>query len=379
MKVAVAVHGRYHGFDLAEYLFRRHMLARLDTTYPAAIARRMLPPGLPLRTQPMLELVRRAWPRLGLPGTPDLFIARRFARALAAHLPEADLLVGWSSATLEAIAPAQARGMRVVLERGSTHMAHQCRVLSEAHAQWGMEWRPTDPRMVERELGEYQACDLIVTGCGHAARTFVAEGVPQAKLAVNPYGVDLSRFRPAPETRPETRRLLFVGSVGIRKGVPWLIQAMAHMPAGWELHLVGPMEPGFQDVLRRLDLSRTVLRGPLPGSAVAGEYHAADIFCLPSVEEGFGMVILQAMASGLAVVTSSATGGPDAGMPGRDLMVVPPADTRTLAETLAALAADADTRRTMGANARAAVAAGFGWNDYGRRAEALYRRQLAVD
>lgn len=371
MTVAVAVHGRFHGFELAGELQRHGLLARLITTYPAFVARRFLPAGTPLTTRPMLELLRRLHPRLGLPGRPDLFIARHFAQALARTLPEADILVGWSGATLEAIAPAQARGIKVVLERGSTHIAHQSAVLKDAHRRCGLSWNATDPRLAERELAEYEQADLICTGSTFAKQSFVARGIAADKVAVNPYGVDLSRFRPGP--RPAgPRRLLFVGSVGVRKGVPWLIEAFRSLPEDWELHLVGPVERGFEAMLARLDLTRVVLRGALPGAVLPEEYRAADIFCLPSVEEGFGMVVLQAMASGLPVIASTATGGPDAGTHDRELLLVPPADTPLLAEALGRLAGDAELRATLGTAARDRVAAGFSWLEYGERAIRLY-------
>lgn len=371
MKIAIAVHGRFHGFELAAELYRRGMLARLVTTYPAFAARRFVPDDLPLTTLPWLEVLRRLHPRLRLPGNPDLFIANQFARALASSLPEADILVGWSGATLEAIAPAQAAGIKVVLERGSTHISHQSEVLAEAHGLWGMPWDSTDPRLEQRELAEYEAADLICTGSSHARDTFVARGIAAEKLAINPYGVDLSHFSP-PERPAGNRRVLFVGSVGVRKGVPWLIQAFRSLPRDWELHLIGPMERGFGAVLARLNLERVVLRGPLPGPCLPAEYCAADIFCLPSVEEGFGMVILQAMASGLPVIASTATGGPDAGVE----ILVPPGDGAALGEMLARLAADADLRAHLGAAGRASVSAGFGWSDYGDRAERIYRRLI---
>lgn len=318
MKVAVAVHGRFHAFELARHLSAQGMLARLDTTYPAFAA----PKDLPLRTLPWLELIRRAWPRLRLPGNPDLYIAQSFARSLADHLPQADILVGWSGASLEAIAPAQAQGIKVVLERGSTHMAHQTETLRDAHARFGLDWRATDPRLIERELAEYQQADLICTGCSHARQTFIDRGIDPAKVAVNAYGVDLSHFSPGSGER--RNRVLFAGQVGLRKGIPWLIEAFRSLPPHWELHLAGPLEPGFDAVLRRHDLTRIILRGPLGRDVLAQEYRQAAIFCLPSIEEGFGMVILQAMASGCAVIASTATGGPDAGTDGRDLLLVPP-------------------------------------------------------
>ena len=372
MRVAIATHGRFHGFELAAQLHRHGLLARLITTYPAFAVRRVVPAPAKLVTLPWLEACRRLYPRLHLPGRADLFIATRFARALAADLPAADILVGWSGATLEAIAPARARGIKVVLERGSAHMAHQSEILAECHARWGVAWEATDPRLVARELAEYEAADLICTGSAFARDTFLTRGVAAAKVAVNPYGVDLSRFSPAAQPAGN-RRVLFVGSVGVRKGVPWLIQAFHTLPRDWELHLVGPMERGFEAVLAQLDLDRVVMRGPLPGAALAAEYRAADIFCLPSVEEGFGMVILQAMASGLPVVASTATGGPDAGVDGRELLLVAPGDVGALAESLGRLAADGGLRARLGEAARARVMHGFSWEEYGERAIRLYR------
>lgn len=367
MKVAVAVHGRFHGFDLAAQLYARHMLARLDTTYP----RFACPARMKVRTLPALEILRRTWPRLRLPGNPDLFIAQSFARSLARHLPEADILVGWSGATLEAMGSAQAQGMKVVLERGSTHMAAQTEILHDAHARFGLDWHATDPRLIERELAEYQRADLICTGCSFARQTFVERGVDPAKVTVNPYGVDLDSF--APDDKPRMKRVLFAGQVGLRKGIPWLIEAFRTMPADWELHLVGPVEPGMAQIFARYDMTRIILRGPLSRQHLAEEYRRAAIFCLPSVEEGFGMVILQAMASGCAVVASTATGGPDAGEDGRHLALVEPANSPALADRLNLLAADEGLRLRLGEAARHRVTHGFSWNDYGQRAIQLYQ------
>lgn len=372
MKAVVAVHGRYHGFDLATQLHRRGMLSRLLTTYPAAMARRRLPGGIPLGTAPALELLRRAHAALHLPGRTDLIVARAFARFTATHLPpDADLLVGWSSATLEAIPAARERGMAVVLERGSLHMAAQTEVLHAAHARWGLAWHATDPRMIARELAEYEQADLIVTGSRAARDSFLAHGVAAERVAINHYGVDLAAFRPGDDGGAAPPRLLFVGQVGIRKGVPWLLEAFARMPPPWQLHLVGPVEPDMAALFGRLPMERVVVRGPLPATALPAEYRCAAAFCLPSVEEGFGMVILQAMASGLPVVASTATGGPDAGRDGEEVVLVPPADSTALADALNRLAEDPALRRRLGAAARRRVADGFGWDDYGERAAAL--------
>lgn len=379
MKVSVAVHGRFHAFELAAALHRVDALAGLLTTYPAFAARRFLPPGVPLLTAPHLELVRRLnarLPWLGVGG--DLAVAGAFGRFAAHRLPPCDLVTAWSGAGLEVLAEAKRRGIPALLERGSTHIAAQTETLRTAFARWGVEWNGTDPRLIARETAEYDAAAGIVVGSLHSRDSFVARGFDPARLHVNNYGVDLDIFAPVAGEirRAGPRRLLFVGRVGVRKGVPWLLEAFARLPADWELHLVGPVEVEMPAIAARLPLDRVVWRGPLPRTALAEEYRACDLFVLPSVEEGLAMVILQAMACGAAVVASTESGGRDAGRDGEEIALVPPADSVALAETLNRLAADPEERRRMGAAARRRVVTGFSWEDYGRRALDLYVRVL---
>jgi glycosyltransferase involved in cell wall biosynthesis len=373
MRVAICVHGRYHAFELAGELARHGCLAQLATTYPAMVARRFLPDGVRLRCAPWLELLRRLHGRFGGP-SPDHIIATRFGTFAAATLPkDADMLVGWSGASLEVAREARRRGLPVVIERGSTHIAHQDAVLRQAYRSLGVAFVGIDPRIIARETEEYALADLVVTGSSAAAATFAPQGVVGAKVAVNPYGVDLARFARLPPQRGQgPLRLLFVGQVGVRKGVPALLEAFSKLGGHMELHLVGPVEPSFRPLLARLPLERVHLHGALRGEALEQHFARADLFCLPSLEEGFGMVILQAMAAGLPVVASTATGATD--IPAALPILVPPADADALAEALALPLGDRDLRAAMGEAGRRAVADGFTWADYGRRAMDLYRR-----
>lgn len=91
MKVAVAVHGRFHAFELAARLHRAGLLAQLATTYPAFAARRFLPPGIKLATAPGLEAIRRIHAVVRVGPSSDVFIARAFGRFSVRHLPDAAL------------------------------------------------------------------------------------------------------------------------------------------------------------------------------------------------------------------------------------------------------------------------------------------------
>lgn len=381
MKITVSVHGRYHAFELASGLQERGVLHRLITTYPEFAVRRVLETRLPVVSAPMLELRRRIYDRTGWGGKPDLAIAKGFGGFAARNIPDGtDLLVGWSSATLEAIAPARDAGCKVVIERGSTHIGHQTDVLKTAYAEFGQPFAATDPEIIERELKEYEQADAISVPSEVARKTFIEQGVAPDKVYANPLGVDLSIFKAAPTPRkPHRPRIVFAGGVGIRKGVPWLLRAFAKRESRAELHIFGPIEPGFEAILAKEPTEGVEFRGPVDWETLAHAYAAADIFCLPSLEEGFGLSTLQAMSCGLPVVLSDAVGATDLAIHGIDGLVVPPADEEALADALNRLIEDVDLRKSMGASATLRVKRVGSWSDYSDRAVDTYNAILKGD
>ena len=377
--VAIAAHGRFHAFELARGLHERECLAQLATTYPAVFARRFLPRPIHLRTAPWLEVWRRASQRTRLLPPADPMLCRAFGRFAARALPhDANLLVGWSSATLEAIAPAKARDMRVVLERGSTHIQHQAAVLEAEYARFGLTARPVAAEMIDRELAEYDAADAIFVPSRFAAATFAARGVPETKIVVNPFGVDPIAPVGAPRHNRDQPTILFVGRVGVRKGIPTLLRAFAPLSRSARLRLVGPLEPGIETIIAAEPAVSVEISGPVPKGEIPGVFGAADVFCLPSVEEGFALVILEAMAAGVPIIATEASGAGEAVRSGVEGYIVPEGDIGALTDALDKLASDVDLRRDMGHAARTRVEAAFGWSHYADRAVSAYRRILAA-
>ena len=116
------------------------------------------------------------------------------------------------------------------------------------------------------------------------------------------------------------------------------------------------------------------MAGAVAGSALPRFYRCADVFCLLSVEEGLALVIVQAMAMGLPVIATPNTGAEELIQDGVTGFIVPARDPAAAAERLRQLAGNRELRRDMGRRARARVANGFSWSDYGARARALYLR-----
>ena len=317
--------------------------------------------------------------RFGIGGKPDLWIVKSFGNFSRQYVRgDTDIFVGWSSASLEAIKPSQDLGAKVIIERGSTHIASQTKVLRAAYKEFGVNFYETELEIIEREEQEYALADKISVPSNYAAQTFVDNGVSIDKIFVNGMGVDLKLFQ-APASRPVDRkpRIIFAGGVGIRKGIPWLINAFKRLSSKAELHLIGPISSGYKDMLR-ISVNKDIhIRGALSKSQLATEYSRGDIFCLPSLEEGYGMVIPQAMACGLPVVTTRVVGAADLLDHGYNGLIVAPGDSVALADALERLIDDIPLRVSMGLHALTTIQSGQSWDDYVDRTVALYEGLLA--
>ena len=168
--------------------------------------------------------------------------------------------------------------------------------------------------------------------------------------------------------------MLFVGGVGVRKGVPRLLDVFASLKGQAELRIVGRAEPGMEPILAKAGARVRVL-GALSGTDLAAEYRTADIFCLPSLEEGFGLVVAEAMAAGLPIVASDATAAIELVRPGVEGLTFPAGDDVGLKDALETMIADKPGREAMGAAARERIGE-FTWDATAARAVAAYRRLI---
>lgn len=382
MKVCVSVLGRFHAFDLARELHRHGALARLVTSYPRFVARRFGIPREQVRSVLSTELLRRGWTRLphGLRGdhNPQNWFHEHYEARAARHIPEdADVFVGWSGSALAGLRRATELGMTTLVERGSSHMRAQCRLLTEEYEAFGLEPRIAHPGMVEKELAEYEEADYVGIPSEFVKRTFIEEGVPEEKLVQVPYGVSLESFRPpAPGTREKqtTFEILQVGGVNLRKGSHYLLQAFRELDLpDARLTFLGRVAPEMQPFRERWASDRVVFHDPVPQNRLAAMYARASVFCLASIEEGLAMVTAQAMACGLPVVATTNTGAQDLVNDGTDGFIVPIRDPGALAEKLAWLYEHRDERLAMGRSAQERVSTGFTWEDYGNRVVRAYR------
>jgi phosphatidyl-myo-inositol alpha-mannosyltransferase len=191
------------------------------------------------------------------------------------------------------------------------------------------------------------------------ARDFLHQYFPQYPLRVIPNGIDVDAFKPgqAPirHLRDDSVNILFVGRLEKRKGLFDLLRGYEFMRSRVpksRLIVVGdgPLRSKVESYISRHRLPDVVLAGYVPDTVLPRYYCSADIFCVPATgAESFGIVLLEAMASGLPVVATEIEGYMSVLEPGRDSMTVQPKGWAELGSALIILARDAELRRRMGA------------------------------
>jgi glycosyltransferase involved in cell wall biosynthesis len=219
-----------------------------------------------------------------------------------------------------------------LLMRGSSHIRVQDALLREEEARSGETLDRPSAWMIERELREYALADHVLVLSTFARRTFIDEGVSSDRVSMLPLGVDVSSFR-VTEAEREARvqrilgadplRVLYVGAWSLRKGMIDLLQAARTLrDEPFEFRLVGPAMPETTRLLAEAPASVRPL-GKRPQHQLAADYAAADVFLFPTIEDGFGMVLTQAMAAGLPCLTTPNGAGPDFVDEGRNGWIVP--------------------------------------------------------
>jgi glycosyltransferase involved in cell wall biosynthesis len=319
-----------------------------------ALRRRAPRPAFPLRlaVPPPLAVLPYRW----IAPTAAQRIERRFLESLR----EDDIAYLWPAASLEAHRLLHARGIPVVLEGINTRMASAKRILDAAYESFGIPPAHgiTEARITQEEE-KYRYASAIFAPSRMVE--LALQGSPLEKHVLpTSYGVDATRMSPERNYETGNRPLTFVfcGYACVRKGVHHLLDAWKMMPGRHKLQFLGNVEPAISERYRDiLASSRVQLVGFVKD--VHRWFAKADVFLLPSLEEGDPLVTYEAALHGLPIIASPMGAGRMGDQPG-GLMIVDPARIDEVVAAMVAVAESAELRANLGRTARAR-AIGFDW------------------
>jgi glycosyltransferase involved in cell wall biosynthesis len=233
---------------------------------------------------------------------------------------------------------------------------------------------------------------LIVTVSKYSSEKMVQfYDVDKAKIRIVPNGVDSQRFKPSEGCETIKRQIgidnklcvLFVGRLIPRKGLQFLIEAAKHIVKEFSEPMFvvvgnGPLKNNLIAYLEKINLSSNfVFLGDVNESVLPALYNCADVFTLPSIQEGQGIALLEAQATAKPVVAFD-VGGVHEAMLDKETGVLVKPDNRELADAILKLLANRSLREKMGSKGREFVSNNFSWDGCAQRMLQVYREALAA-
>ncbi|MCU1323871.1 MAG: glycosyltransferase family 1 protein [Acidobacteriaceae bacterium] len=369
MKMVVVQSGARDAYQLALALSERDILETLvtDLFWPldeswARSLLRALPPVIRSMILPRSER-RLPWHRIKLcwlVGMKTLLLERLSWSSLDVRrraMRQADAVLGQTAGALAKHKKVgllsysyygydafKAYGQPGMLFQLHPHPESMRRILSEelaAHPDCAdslsQEWELSLPEEDFQHLvHETRMASHFLVASSFTKGTLVENGIRSSAVSVIPYGVDTTRFKPSLQSRSNHQgklRLLFVGRINQRKGIKYLLEALRLVDRSEvELTVCGRVIDGLE--LFRPFAGRVQVRPSVSADELVAAYQAADLFVFPSVAEGFGQVLLESLACGLPILSTTHTAAPDLIDQGVQGFVVDPGRPDLIAEKI---------------------------------------------
>jgi alpha-maltose-1-phosphate synthase len=284
-------------------------------------------------------------------------------------LDASDIVIGFDTSAELLGERTRASGRPLVLDRSIAHPRSYARVAEDLMRRFP-EWHDSASSKSETDLRiedrEHDLATLIVVPSGFVADTLVEQGVPRAKIRVNPFGTDLRLFHPAEESADSSTIIfLFVGALLARKGLPLLLDAWRRLrPRRAELWIAGGGSPPPGAVDEAGNTVRWL--GPISRQALPGLFRRAHVFVFPSFFEGLAQVQLEAAACALPIIATTASGGEEIVEDGKTGFIIDAGSLDQLVERIEHFATHRDTVVEMRSEARRRVQR-WSWDRYGDR------------
>lgn len=302
IKINIFSPGRFHVCDLARELDKNGFDVKFYSFVPAKRAEKF---GLPRRCScsllilmsPFLALERVLFKRSGWAKRLSISVQDWLSSMV---MRKCDICIAMSGNYIQTPKKAKKQGALVIIERGSKHIVEQKAILDD---------NPNNKNLsvpgfnYYRELESYQIADYIAIASQHVARSFYKHNYPKEKLFINPYGVDLSMFKPLSKVEKKYD-VIMVGGWSYRKGCDLIVGALKDtdlkfLHVGAIVDVEFPTLPNFTHV------------DSVDQTSLVNYYNMAKIALLPSREEGLAMVQAQAIACNLPLVGSVDSGAED--------------------------------------------------------------------
>jgi len=342
MKISIAATNPCHLYPLALELARAEALGCYYSGYPAW--KLGAPAGFPVRTHSfrttLIYAALKYLPERLMPAPRSLFLWQDhgFDAWVGRRLAPCDYLHAMPGQALKGFERARELGVRTVLNHATGPVRDWVRIMEPEYRRVGMRLTDVcayDAAYFAREDREYALADFHCAASTVVREQLVNMGIAPERIWLAGYGADPAIFHARERVVPERFRIIFAGQIGLRKGIRTLLEALQQIQReDWGMHFYGGVAPeAHQDlgayaggipasfrrppgVSLRLPAAppgriKLTFRGSVGQAALAQAFRKGSVLVLPSLEEGFGLVVPQALNCGLPCIVSDRVGGKD--------------------------------------------------------------------
>lgn len=365
MKIAIITYGKFHSFELARELINKGLFVKIFSSYPWFIAKKY---GFFKKNYNSFFIIQAL----------DIISRRKFSHTLKSifaklvikfYLKEYDYFILWSDTPNFLTKEIKKRYKKsiIIIERHSAHIIEQNKLLKNEYKKNSLEFS-ISRKDIDNELINYKLSNFISVPSNFVARTFILNNVDRKKLFINPLGCDMEIFKKV-NKNDKKFRIISCGLASIQKGTPYLIEAVKNLSSKIDIEFwhLGRVSNELKNIVNNTP-DNIIFKGGISKNRLYQYYSQGSIFVLPSIQDGFGMVILEAMSCGLPVICSENTGVIDILSENyKEGIVLKPADIKSLEEAILHLYNNPETLKQMSLDAKRRVNNLFGWDHYGIR------------
>lgn len=372
--VIVSCAAKFHAFALAEQLKKHNKLTGFYTAYAyqkntlfrrftKRVDKESIPAHLIHTNIPLAFLIK------GMPHVKWLDLYDKWVASQLKKRKDYDVFIGWSGMSLHAIRQAKKDGKIAIITRGSSHILYQDKILREEYKKFGIDFH-VNQQVIEKELKEYEDASYIVVPSSFAKNSFLNYGFSEEKIFCNNTGVSthFSRIENKDSFYDSKFRIVYLGSLTIRKGLIYLFEALNQLNISknqFEVWFIGNIADEMKVTIDKLRQDNWKFFGHINHYELSKLLSECDLGVQPSNEEGLSMVINQMLSCGIPVIATTNTGGADIIDDGINGFIIPIRSPHHIKEKIEYIYHNPEILAAMKASAQTNKESS--WDDYGKR------------
>ena len=306
--------GKFHHFELAKAIHKKNQLIKIICGYPWI---KLKKEGLSKKYVECVNLISIVF-HLAL--RCKLYFILNFLNKIIhkiiekkhlKHLDKCNIIIGLSGSLYKSVDHIKKKNIFYICERASAHIEFQNKILREEYKINNLYYKPIPSWIIKRELYEYEKSDFILTPSNFAKKTFIEKGFH--KIEKINFPVNTERFYHIKKSIDNKKFVItFLGQISLQKGFHYLLKAFKEFKhPKKELQVIGlhtSDKKFFLDIIKKERIDNIIFKNHIPNTELKYFLNKSDCFVLPSIQDGYAISVIQAIACGIPVIVTKNTG-----------------------------------------------------------------------